>query len=214
MGGRARRPPTFNESSKRPISPGVMCAMIMPSLVEGQPARLDVGESLACRIIGFNGPEVVLSLESGPEEPIEGEAGAYLLLESDSRLQALRGTVRAASDEEVVLRLTDDIRLGQRRNFSRAPIPLPVRVRTADGAAEWSSVTRDVSAGGVCVARAGGARRGSPLQLTIDVAGHEVQAEARVVRITDSDLGVEFQRIAEQDRLLLASLTLAYHRPR
>jgi hypothetical protein len=34
------------------------------------------------------------------------------------------------------------------------------------------------------------------------------------VRVTDSDLGVEFEHIEDQDRLLLASLALAYHRPR
>jgi hypothetical protein len=183
----------------------------MATLVEGQPARLDVGESLACRIIGFSGPEVVLALETQPEEDIEPGASAYLLMEADGQLQAVRGSVRAASREEVVLRLTDDIRLGQRRIFSRAPIPLPVHVKTASGA--WQSVTRDVSAGGVCVAREGEPGDGS-LQLTITVASHEVVAEARVVRVTDSDLGVEFEQIEDQDRLLLASLALAYHRPR
>jgi hypothetical protein len=184
----------------------------MVTLVEGQPARLDVGESLACRIIGFSGPEVVLALESFPEEDIVRGAAAYLLLESEGQLQAVRGRVTAPSAEEVVLRLTDDIRLGQRRVFSRAPIPLPVRVRTRD--ADWASVTRDVSAGGVCVARDGDAPDDGSLQLTITVANHEVVAEARVVRVTESDLGVEFQQIEDQDRLLLASLALAYHRPR
>jgi hypothetical protein len=172
---------------------------------------LDVGESLACRIIGFSGPEVVLALETQPEEEIERGAAAYLLMESDGALQAVRGAVESASIAEVVLRLTDDIRLGQRRIFSRAPIPLPVQVKTAAGA--WQSVTRDVSAGGVCVAREGEPGDGT-LQLTITVASHEVVAQARVVRVTDSDLGVEFQQIEDQDRLLLASLALAYHRPR
>jgi hypothetical protein len=183
----------------------------MTQLVEGQPARLDVGESVPCRIIGFSGPEVVLALETQPQEEIEGGASAYLLLESEGRLQALRGEVDAPANGEVVLHLTDDIRLGQRRVFSRAPIPLPVRVRA--GGADWSSVTRDVSAGGVCVARDGDPGQG-PIQLTITVAGHDVVAEARVVRVTDSDLGVEFEQIGDQDRLLLASLALAYHRPR
>jgi hypothetical protein len=184
----------------------------MPHLVEGQPARLDVGESLPCRVIGFSGPEVVLALESVPEEEIQRGDSAYLLLETDGRLQAIRGRISAPSQEEVVLRLTDDIRLGQRRIFSRAPIPLPVQVRP-DGASGWSSVTRDVSAGGVCVAREGEPGAGI-VELTINVAGHEVNAAARVVRVTDSDLGVQFEQIEDQDRLLLASLALAYHRPR
>jgi len=142
----------------------------MATLVEGQAARLDVGESLACRIIGFSGPEVVLALEMLPEEEIEVGASAYLLLESEGQLQAVRGNVHTQSIEEVVLRLTDDIRLGQRRIFSRAPIPLPVRVKTAAG--DWQSVTRDVSAGGVCVAREGEPGDGTlHLTITVDSAG-------------------------------------------
>jgi hypothetical protein len=46
------------------------------------------------------------------------------------------------------------------------------------------------------------------------VASHEVRAAGRVVRVTASDLGVQFEQIEDQDRLLLASLALAYHRPR
>jgi hypothetical protein len=122
----------------------------MVKLVEGQPARLDVGESLACRIIGFSGPEVVLALETQPAEEIAGGSSAYLLLESEGRLQALRGE--------------------------------STRPRTARS-----------SSGGVCVARDGDPGDGS-IQLTITVANHDVVAEARVVRVTDSDLGVSSSR--------------------
>jgi PilZ domain-containing protein len=184
----------------------------MATLVEGQIARLDVGESLACRIIGFTGPEVVLALEQEPVEEIERGSAAYLIVESDGQLQAVRGRVTNPLVGEIVIRLTDDIRLGQRRIFSRAPIPLPVRVKT--DRADWASVTRDVSAGGICVAREGDDPGDGELHITITVASHEVVAEARVVRITESDLGLEFHKIDDSDRLLLASLALAYHRPR
>jgi hypothetical protein len=186
----------------------------MTQLVEGQPARLDVGESLPCRVIGFSGPEVVLALESQPEEEIAPGMPAYLLLEAEGQLQAVRGSITAPSGEEVVLRLSDDIRLGQRRVFSRAPIPLPVTVRRADGAAEWTTTTRDVSAGGVCVGREGADPGAGPLELTIAVASHAVVAKGRVMRVTRDDVGVQFERIEDADRLLLASLALAYHRPR
>jgi hypothetical protein len=165
-------------------------------------------------VIGFSGPEVVLALETQPEEEIERGMQAYLLLESEGQLQAVRGRVTAPSADEVVLRLTDHIRLGQRRVFSRAPIPLPVRALSRDGGATWATTTRDVSAGGVCVGREGADPGDGPLELTITVASHEVVAEARITRLTDSEVGVEFDQIENTDRLLLASLTLAYHRPR
>ena len=149
----------------------------MTQLVEGQPAALDVGESLPCRIIGFSGPEVVLALEAQPAETIAVGMRAYLMLESNGQLQAVRGEITAPSAEEVVLRLTDDIRLGQRRVFSRAPIPLPAEVRTKDGST-WTTTTRDVSAGGVCVGREGADPGDGPLELKITVASHEVVCEA------------------------------------
>jgi hypothetical protein len=185
----------------------------MPKLVEGQPARLDVGESLPCRIIGFSGPEVVLAVEEQPEEPPQVGDNAYLLLESDGRMQAVRGRIGSPLGDEVVLTVTDDIRLGQRRTFSRAPVPLPVRLRARDGG-EWSTMTRDVSAGGVCVAREGADTVEGTLELRIQVADHEVVAEAVAVRVTEAELGLRFEEIERDDRLLLASLALAYHRRR
>ena len=183
------------------------------SLVEGQPARLDIGESLRCRVIGFSGPDVVLALEDRPEEDLEPGSPAYLLIEASGRRQAVRGRIGEPAAEEVVMRLSDDIRLGQRRTFSRAPISLPTVVRSRVG--EWSTVTRDVSAGGVCVARESGPDPGDEtLEIRIQVAGHEVVAQAVAVRVTGSDLGLRFEEIEHEDRLLLASLALAYHRRR
>ena len=192
-----------------------MSLVKMAQLTEGQPARLDVGESLPCRVIGFNGPDVVLWLETQPEEELEPGTAAYLLIESeDGRIQAVRGEVAVPSGDEVVLRLTDSIRLGQRRTFSRAPLALPARVRPAGGGAEVSTVTRDLSAGGVCVAREGLGPVDGALEVTIQVANHEVTATAVAVRVTPAELGLRFEQIELDDRMLLASLALAYHRRR
>jgi hypothetical protein len=186
--------------------------MSLPQLVEGQPARLDIGESLPCRVIGFSGPDVVLSLEQQPEEPPRRGQQAYLLIESNDRMQAVRGRIGQPAGDEVVLRLSDDIRLGQRRVFSRAPISLPARVRV--GGNEWATTTRDVSAGGVCVARGDADPGDGAVEVTIQVADHEVVAAAVAVRVTDEDLGLRFEQIERGDRMLLASLALAYHRRR
>ena len=187
----------------------------MPQLVEGQAARLDVGESLPCRVIGFSGADVVLALDAQPaDDPPEPGAQAYLLLESEGRMQAVRGRIGSPLGDEVILRLTDHIRLGQRRTFSRAPLPLPVTLRPRAGGSEWSTMTRDVSAGGVSVARGGADAVEGPLELRIRVADHEVVAEAVAVRVTDAEVGLKFEAIERDDRLLLASLALAYHRRR
>ena len=186
----------------------------LPQLVEGQPARLDIGESLPCRVIGFTGLDIVLALEQQPvDDELDLEKPAYLLIEAGGRMQALRGHIGSLAGQEMVLRLSDSIRLGQRRIFSRAPISLPVVVKSRDGD-EWTTVTRDVSAGGVCVARAGARSVDGALELRIRVADHEVVAEAVAMRVTTDDLGLRFEQIQRDDRLLLASLALAYHRRR
>jgi hypothetical protein len=182
-------------------------------LLEGQSARLDVGTSLPCRVIGFSGPDVVLALEGQPPETLVAGGSGYLILEAGGRLQAVRGRIAGPAGEEVVLRLQDDFRLGQRRLFSRAPLALPARLRDEDGT-EWSTVTRDLSAGGVCVERRGANPGAGRLELTIAAGDHEVVADAGVVRETLAELGLRFERIERDDRLLLAALALAYHRRR
>lgn len=182
-----------------------------PQILEGQPARLDVGTSLACRIIGFSHANVVLALGEQPEELAVGDPG-YLLLESAGRVHALRGRIAAPPGDEVVLELTDGIRLGQRRSFSRAPLALPATLRLPGG--DVTTMTRDISAGGVGVARQGAIDPDRPFELAIQVAHHEVVAQVRAVRVTDTELGLRFEELAHEDRLLLASLALAYHRGR
>lgn len=53
-----------------------------------------------------------------------------------------------------------------------------------------------------------------PFELAITVAHHEVVAKVTPVRVTATDLGLRFEDLAHPDRLLLASLALAYHRGR
>jgi hypothetical protein len=181
----------------------------------GATTRPSTGESLACRIIGFSGPDVVLALDTPPQHEITTGSEAFLLLESDGQLRALRGQIGEPAGEEVVLRLVDDIRLGQRRVFSRAPLELPARLIPPEGGSEWSTRTLDISAGGVCVARESITHPGDDvLKLHIQVANHEVVAEVRVMRLTATEVGLRFEQIERHDRLLLASLALAYHRRR
>jgi hypothetical protein len=190
-----------------------MAVPAMPQLVEGQAARLDVGVSLPCRIIGFSGADVVLALQAAAPDALEAGTVGYLLVEASGSLQAVRGSITAPAGGELILRLTDRIRLGQRRLFSRAPIALPAELRQLDEVRAWKTVTRDVSAGGVRIARPDGAEVGEGrLELAIAVGDHEATARVEIVRQTARDLGLRFAEIDRDDRLLLASLALAYHR--
>jgi PilZ domain-containing protein len=190
------------------------------ALSEGQPAQLDLGEeAVPCLVVGFSGADVVLA--PGGEIP-EGAIGprniSFLLIEAGGTLHALKAHVRdGLGDGELVATLLDPFRLGQRRNFSRAPLVLPAHLRPlGDGGDLATTFTRDISAGGLRIARQSSYREADVHEVVIGLvqANREIKATAESVRTTDKDVSLSFVEIEAQDRLLLAQLTFAYHRRR
>ena len=189
------------------------------ALSEGQPAQLDLGEeAVPCLVVGFDGAEIVLAFQEMPEEGPQADGISFLLIEADGRLHALKARVRAGSvDGEFVATLLDPFRLGQRRSFSRAPLVLPAHLRPAgDDAEPWTTFTRDISAGGLRVARQSTYREAARHSVVIGLvqADREITATAQAVRVTPADVSLRFIEIGAEDRLLLAQLTFAYHRRR
>jgi PilZ domain-containing protein len=192
------------------------------ALTEGQPAQLDLGEeAVACLVVGFTGADVVLApSEELPEDALApGLTTTYLLIDAHGTLQALKADVRrAGSDGELVATLLDPFRLGQRRTFSRAPLVLPAHLRPLGDtvSAPKTTFTRDISAGGLRVARQSSFVSADAHHVVIGLvqAGREIKATAETVRETDQDVSLSFIDIEPEDRLILAQLTFAYHRRR
>jgi hypothetical protein len=191
------------------------------ALSEGQPAQLDLGEeAVPCVVVGFTGADVVLA----PSEPLPEDALApgytitYLLIEAGGTLQALKADVRrAGTDNELVATLLDPFRLGQRRTFSRAPLVLPAHLRPlGTQAPPKTTFTRDISAGGLRVARQSSYVPADVHHVVIGLvqANREIKATAETVRETGADVSLSFVEIEAEDRLILAQLTFAYHRRR
>jgi hypothetical protein len=189
------------------------------ALSEGQPAQLDLGEeAVPCLVVGFDGADIVLAFQEMPESGLPANGISFLLIEADRRLHALKALVRAGSVEgEFVATLLDPFRLGQRRNFSRAPLVLPAHLRPeGDEHEPWTTFTRDISAGGLRVARQSTYREAVRHSVVIGLvqADREIKATAEAVRVTATDVSLSFIQIGAEDRLLLAQLTFAYHRRR
>lgn len=189
------------------------------ALTEGQPAQLDLGvEAFPCVVVGFTGADVVLA----PTVPLPAEAleeadgDSYLLIDAGGSLQALKARVQeSGTGGELVATLLDPFRLGQRRNFSRAPLVVPAHLRPlGDEAPPNTTFTRDISAGGLRVKRQSTYRPAAThsIILALVQAGLEIAATAATVRETDQDVSLRFVEISAEDRLLLAQLTFAYHR--
>src|SRR3954451_20612952 len=110
-------------------------------LTEGQIVQLDLGgktAALPCSVLGFTGSAVLL----GPVVPasaptadaIQAGRDAYVVIDHDQQVHALRATVKPGSEPgEVLITVTDAFRLGQRRRYSRAPLALPAQVAAIPG---------------------------------------------------------------------------------
>jgi PilZ domain len=191
------------------------------ALSEGQPAQLDLGEeAVPCLVVGFDGSDVMLA-PGGPIPPDTiGPTGliAYLLIEAGGSLQALKANIRPGySVGELIATLLDPFRLGQRRSFSRAPLVLPAHLRPAgDTEPPATTFTRDISAGGLRVARQSSYRDADIHEVVLGLvqANREIRATAETVRVTGADVSLRFTDIDAEDRLILAQLTFAYHRRR
>src|SRR5262249_49283827 len=96
-------------------------------LSKREPAPLGPGwEAVPCLVVGFDGADIVLAFKAQPLEGLPDNGISFLLIEAEGRLHALKAFVRPGTGEnEYVATLLDPFRLGQRRNFSRAPLVLP-----------------------------------------------------------------------------------------
>ena len=182
-------------------------------LSEGQVVQLDLGgktTALPCRVLGFGGSTVML----GPVVPataptadaIHAGRPAYVIVDDDHQLHALRAHVAPGSEpDEVVVTVTDAFRLGQRRRYSRAPLALAATVAALPGGTPWETVTRGIGAVD---------EQADTLSvvLTSPPAAMRIETEAEVVRRSQRDLSLRFTRIAEGDVALLTQITVAYYR--
>ena len=192
-------------------------------LSEGQVVQLDLGgktTALPCRVLGFGGSTVMLGpvvpATAPTAEAIQAGRSAYVILDDSQQVHALRAQVRPGSEPgEVVVMVTDAFRLGQRRRYSRAPLSLPATVGALPAGETWETVTRDISAGGVRLARVGAAGEQADeltVVLSSPAAGLRIESTAEVVRRSQRDLSLRFSEIADADVALLTQITVAYYR--
>jgi len=192
-------------------------------LTEGQVVQLDLGgktTALPCRVLGFGGSTVMLApvvpATAPTADAIQSGREAYVVLDDDNQVHALRARVRPGSEPgEIVVTVTDSFRLGQRRRYSRAPLSLAATVGAIGAAETWETVTRDISPSGVRMARVGApGEQAEALSVVLEspAAGMRIETRADVVRRSQRDLSLNFTEISETDVALLAQITVAYYR--
>jgi hypothetical protein len=191
-------------------------------LVEGQVVQLDLGgktQAMPVRVLGFGGSSVMLAplgaLSAVTTEALGRGGPAYVIIDREGQIHALRAQLSTVADPgEIVVHVTDQFQLGQRRRYSRAPLHLTAKLR-ALGGEEWETVTRDISAGGLRLTRTGAAGEAADrIEVVLEAAqaGLRIAAQADVVRRTSADLSVRFVDLAPGDAALLQQIVVAYYR--
>ena len=167
-------------------------------LNEGQVVQLDLGgktTALPCRVLGFGGSTVMLApvvpATAPTAEAIEAGREAYVIVDDDQQVHALRARVGPGSEPgEVVVTVTDSFRLGQRRRYSRAPLSLPATV----GALPTLRAATDPSVlGGQYYGPDGpGEARGYPRLVTSSPESYDVSVQQRLWAVSEDLTGVRF----------------------
>jgi c-di-GMP-binding flagellar brake protein YcgR len=94
---------------------------------------------------------------------------------------------------------------------------MPAHLRPlGEGDSPATTFTRDISAGGLRIARQSSYREADVHEVVLGLvqANREIKGTAETVRVTEKDVSLNFIQIEAEDRLLLAQLTFAYHRRR
>jgi PilZ domain len=199
-----------------------------PSMREGDVIEVQLGgrDSLQCRILGFDGSDIVLLVDDGltasAAHALSLGSRAFATFERAGQLHAQQGIVRATGERrQVALRITDTFRVGHRRAHTRAPLALEVDRQPLDAAGApagpvLSEQSIDLSAGGVSVSPARDAEAGdrAVLVLRLPEGGTVGPVLATVVRAAPESVGLCFEGLEAEDRARLALLVLAWHRDR
>lgn len=149
-------------------------------IFEGHECRLGESvyplEKLPVEIVVFHGRTLHLMMRRPMDEPMRAALAetpkVMLMYEDGTRFRAQRGLVFDAGQEDIIGFLSADRFVdGNRREFSRAPMPAPAKISTFDVCgnelSSWSGTCVDISAGGIKVPDRGALTPGAMTRVEI-----------------------------------------------
>jgi hypothetical protein len=220
----------LNSARLLPTTTG-MAPDVKPVLHEGQDVTIELGGACAPlqgQVLGFVGADVIVllaeELRAGLHDVLGSAPLGYLVISRGRELSALRGRMLLTdAADQLLVRVTDGFRLGQRRMYSRAPLEVAVAAHGLDRSGEpvdgtgWRTWTLDLSAGGARVVRPAGFVPVPQLSLALELppGGTSVSVRAVVLREDAEALRLRFISVGPEARLELmrAVLRCQRHRP-
>ena len=191
-----------------------------PNLTEGTRVRVDLDDHdvpIACTVFAFVGSVILArydgTLAGEASQQLSSGADAYLVVEQDRGMKALRGSARLSGEATLALRITDAFQLGQRRESTRVELVLDAELVPEGAVAPpGSTKTIDVSFSGVQVQRSEATPVCDRYALTLsgDPLGAPLVTGAALARELPGALGLRFTRVEPADRQRLIQLVLAH----
>jgi hypothetical protein len=187
----------------------------MHRLRDRQPVVLDLEEeAIECVVAEIAGDEATLEPLSAADAgyiPSLGRAAALVFGVNGDRVR-LRGAVRRGPSEGLLRFVAGaDAGLPARRRTPRLAVELPVEVAPLEADDSHRLVACDVGLGGMgVVAGSWAAAEGAIVRFAIELpAAPPIRGTARVLRLADGVVGLEFAEVSVTDRARLAAFLIA-----
>jgi hypothetical protein len=216
------------------VAEGLLVGQALELLVDGDP-----GPACAAFVFGTTAREILLTLGHGQKAPAHLVAGAWVTLRFSTTMglhEARTRVLTVAHDRTVKLGIAqvDRPTIVQRRLYFRVAAALAAQVTVAEsasadrvGAKDPKAVTRDISAGGVCLETSLSVSLWDVLAISLETPRAfrkslpaELACTGRVLRIQETTrsgrtlylVGVEMVIVAERDRDRWVQLTFDLQR--
>lgn len=180
-------------------------------------------EKLSVEIVVFHGRTLHLHMrrpmDGAMRDTLDQTPRAMLMYEDGPKFHAQRGLVFDTGQEDILGFISADRFVdGNRREFSRAPLPLPVTIRTLATSGEevssWSGQCTDISAGGIKVADRGALIPAPLTQVELTLGPNQVLRVPGALAWRDERSSALTLGCAEESQNQIGALVARWHRER
>ncbi len=194
-------------------------------IFEGHPCRLGETiyplEKLPVEIVVFHGRTLHLHttrpMDDAMRDAIDATPKAMLMYEDGTKFRAQRGLIFDTGHEDILGFISADRFVdGNRREYSRAPLPIKVAVTTLDTSgselSSWSGQCTDISAGGIKVADRGTLVPGELTRIELTLGPENVVQVPGALAWSNDRWSALTIGCAEESRNQIGALVARWHR--
>jgi hypothetical protein len=180
-------------------------------------------EKMPVEIVVFHGRTLHLHtrrpMDDAMRDALDQTPKAMLMYEDGRKFRAQRGLIFDTGEEDILGFISADRFVdGNRREYSRAPLPIQVTVRTLDAhggeVSSWQGQCTDISAGGIKIADRGSLVPAALTQIELRLGPENVVQVPGALAWRNERWSALTIGCAEESRNQIGSLVARWHRER